>query len=278
MARSKTPARAKVKVKVKAGANGKARAKPTRPRPTKAKAARTRKPPARATPTPALAAASDRGVGLVDRAIAAIRAGGSVLPTALTIDGPAKTKPSPLAASALGKLTLADGRALPPSLARWLAFDGAWLPLRVDRGVGAARCRLEAKKFSALIAERAAYAFEHLAPLDRIMLPGDCYPLLVPSECHEETLVFLYAGDADEHGELPVLAIDFQDEPTIGVYGAGFDLYLARLVGVVPSPGYALGAGPRGYERAGRATFERIVGPHALAFAHADTLALANVL
>jgi hypothetical protein len=90
--------------------------------------------------------------------------------------------------------------------------------------------------------------------------------------------VFLYAGDPDEHGELPVLAIDLQDEPVIGVYGAGFDLYLARLVGVVPSPGYALGAGPAGYEHAGRATFERVVGAEALAFAHQDKLALANVL
>lgn len=219
-----------------------------------------------------------RGVALVEAAIANLTANGGKLPSARTIKRPKSTKPSPIDASLVDKLALADGAHLPPSLRRWLAFDSSWLGLMIDPD----KARIRAMSFGELLALREPGLAKIFAPIEELLLPGDCYPVPTPTECHEQAILFLYAGadnvKRDAHGELPVLGIDFQDEAMIGVYGAGFDLYLGRLLDVVESPGYALGAGPAGYEAAGKKVFERLVGKTWMKSSYEHTLSLSNLL
>jgi hypothetical protein len=214
-----------------------------------------------------------RGSELVELAIAEIVAAGGALPSSLTIESPKKTTPVPLAEAQIAELTLADGSPLPESVARWLAFDSAWLPLSIDPKTK----RLRSMKFSALLAERMPEAAEIFASIEDQLFPGDCYPLLTPTICNESAIIFMYGGaknvKADAHGDLPVLGIDFQDEAMVGVFGAGFDVYLGRLLSVVPSISYALGEGPPGYEEASKSAFERLVGEQGMDSSYEYTLA-----
>ena len=214
---------------------------------------------------------SPRGVALVERVIAKLREEGA-LPSASTIERPKRTEPKPLDAQVRASLTL-GGAPLPPSLGAWLGFDGRWLPLEVTKA------QIRARTFTEMVRERLPELVDFVAPAEDALLSGRCYPLLTPSECNESAILFVYDADGvrDAEGEPPVLGLDIQDEPMIGVYGAGFDLYLARLCDVVPSPGYALGAGPEGYEAAGKAAFARVVGKDMMKSAYEHTLALSCV-
>ncbi|MFE2147991.1 hypothetical protein ACFXA3_40800, partial [Streptomyces sp. NPDC059456] len=83
------------------------------------------------------------GAALIDRVID--RVGRQGWPTS---DAPDLSEPVPLAPEVIDRLRLPGGRPLPPSLRRWLAFDGSWLadagwyedarePAFGDRGLGA---------------------------------------------------------------------------------------------------------------------------------------------
>lgn len=224
-----------------------------------------------------MAAARQRNADLTRRrrrsqeVIAKIREDGA-LPSRATIQHPKRTKPEPADAKALASLKLGEAP-LPASMRAWLAFDAKWLPLDI------AKTHVRPKTFVELVAERLPEIVEYIEASGATLLPGPCYPLLTPTECNESAILFVYDGPKarDADGEPPVLGLDIQDEPMIGVYGAGFDLYLARLCDVVPSPGYAIGAGPRGYEEAGKAAFARVIGKKWMKSAYEDTIALSCI-
>lgn len=218
-----------------------------------------------------MAKTPERGAALVEKVIAKIRKEGA-LPSAATIQHPKRTKPEPADAESLASLQLGEAP-LPPSMRTWLAFDAKWLPLDI------AKTQVKPTTFVEMVAERLPELAEFIAGSGEMLLPGPCYPLLTPTECNESAILFVYDGPKarDADGEPPVLGLDIQDEPMIGVYGAGFDLYLARLCDVVPSPGYALGAGPEGYEAAGKAAFARVVGKKWMKSSYEDTIALSCI-
>ncbi|WP_145787145.1 hypothetical protein [Kitasatospora atroaurantiaca] len=62
------------------------------------------------------------GAALIDQVVARVRQDG--WPTA---DAPDIAEAVPLAPEVIDRLRLPGGRALPPSLRRWLAFDSSWL-------------------------------------------------------------------------------------------------------------------------------------------------------
>lgn len=218
-----------------------------------------------------MAKTAPRGAALVEKVIAKVRDDGA-LPSSATIQHPKRTKPEPADAKALASLKLGDAP-LPESLRTWLAFDAKWLPLDITK------TQVRPQTFVELVAERLPELAEFIGASGEALLPGPCYPLLTPTECNESAILFVYDGPKarDADGEPPVLGLDIQDEPMIGVYGAGFDLYLARLCEVVPSPGYALGAGPEGYEASGKAAFARVVGKKWLKSAYDETIALSCI-
>lgn len=171
-----------------------------------------------------------RGVALVDDVIARIvRQGGLV-------DG---ATPRPLPPARIAALRLPDGRALPPSLARWLAFDAAWIGL-FDRRL---RARWRVGTLSTLV-QRAfgswGEAFAHeIDP--HLPAPG----LLLP--IGTESCRVLYLGEPDELGEYPVLYVDVDDVPAVGLLAPGFDGYLALAFGSWPTQG-TYGQVPKAYE------------------------------
>jgi hypothetical protein len=121
-----------------------------------------------------------------------------------------------------------------------------------------------------------------VAAVEKTLLPGDCYPLVTPEECHEATILFLYANAknvvANKAGNYPVLGLDFQDEPIIGVFAPTIEVYLGRVTGEIPDPGYTLGPGPEGHEKATEEVFKRLIGKRLLKSAYEGTLALANAI
>lgn len=194
-----------------------------------------------------------RGPGLVEEVIAAVAAAGR-LPIGHLQDPPSTSEPAPLAPARLGAMVLPDGRALPPSLRRWLAFDAVLLGLQM------AGDRLAATSLTGLV--RDAFGDEHAATVRGVeerLLPGDCIPLPTPTVCPDDCRVFLYAGgEPDATGDRPVLGIDFSDSGVIGVFACGFDVYLARVAGLLTATA-ALGASPPGYEE-DHATSEAVLG------------------
>jgi hypothetical protein len=166
-----------------------------------------------------------RGVKLVERVIATVEKDGGTLGGC----GIPTRKATPVPASALDGLTFPSGAPLPPSLARWLAYDALWLDLFDDPVRPVLRPRtlggLAAAEFDAQTGDLFA-AFEPL-------LPGDCY--LVPGG--SDSRRFLYIGEPDEIGEYPVMLLDTDDIPFVCLEYPGFDVYLAEMFGVTNRAG-----------------------------------------
>lgn len=142
-----------------------------------------------------------RGVSLVEHVIASI---GNDL-----ADGG-------LSEAELASCTL-NGKPMPPSLLRWLAFNRGWTefdfnPAKLDQTMGPA-----------------FKIFEKL-------LPDDFYSIRASySDC---TWWFLYAGLADDIGEYPVFLADVDDRYLVKLEYPGFDLFLAdKLLGGYADPG-----------------------------------------
>ncbi|MER5641093.1 hypothetical protein ABT095_29590 [Kitasatospora sp. NPDC002227] len=165
------------------------------------------------------------GVALMDRVIERVRQDG--WPTA---DAPDLAEPQPLAPEVLESLRLPGGRPLPPSLRRWLEFDGSWLadlewyedgqePVFDARALGETAERMYGSDgvMVGMFAE-----FERL-------LPSPCLPLVGGSDSRR----LLYLGSPDSTGEYPVLVTDIDDLPYVAVMYPGLDVYLADLAGVI---------------------------------------------
>lgn len=91
------------------------------------------------------------------------------------------------------------------------------------------------------------------------LLTADCYRLWVPTICPEQTVLCLYGALADASGELPVIGLSFGDDGIVGVFGAGFDVYMARVMDVCPHVSDALGEGPAPYAAASRAALDGLL-------------------
>ena len=169
------------------------------------------------------------GAALVERVIAALYASprrlldyGSLLDEPL-LTGP----PQPMPASALAALTLASGRAMPPSVRRWLEFDTAMLArsgwLASSRATRLTPRPLDEIAAAELGEDWGAYFASLAGRFDEcFLLPGG-----------SDSRRVLATGPADELGEYPVFAIDVDDEPSVNLMYPGFDVYLAHMLGVV---------------------------------------------
>lgn len=134
-------------------------------------------------------------------------------------------EPSPLDASALRRAEDAAGVALSPSMAALFQLDAGWIRREMgwfdDEGV------LQARPLAELVAEHAGALAEGFADiLDRF--PGRALRL----DAGSDSARFLYLGDPDPLGEYPVVAIDHDDLPWLGVEEPGFDVWLAKQLGV----------------------------------------------
>jgi hypothetical protein len=151
----------------------------------------------------------DHGVVLVERVIDALRArSGDV-------------ERRPLAPDVLAATAFPSGRALPPSVRRWLEFDTGMLAgagwLASSRASGLTPRPLDDIATTEWGADWGAF----YAPLATRF--SECF--LLPGGTDSRRV--LATGEPDEYGEYPVFAIDIDDLPYIGLMYPGFDVYLA---------------------------------------------------
>jgi hypothetical protein len=124
---------------------------------------------------------------------------------------------------------LPSGRAVPPSVRRWLEFDtsllarsgwltssGQFTPRPLDE-IATAEWGNDWGGLYAPLAARFDECF---------LLPGGT-----------DSRRVLATGPVDQYGEYPVFAIDIDDLPYIGLMYPGFDVYLAHTLGVVERDG-----------------------------------------
>lgn len=152
-----------------------------------------------------------RGVELVDSVIAALQAeDGGLLP------GMPVETPEGLAPEAIAALTLPDGKPLPPSLARFLAYDASYLDVLDADG------KLAFRRFRAMMTEQFDEDTADAADFSEL-LPGWC--LVVPGG--SDSRRFMYVGEPDRFGEYPVFIVDIDDVPYVCLAYPGLDVYLS---------------------------------------------------
>lgn len=170
------------------------------------------------------------GVPLTERVLESVRRdpGASALPSLLpyvnvpwVADGVAR----PLAEEALAEAVFPSGRPLSPSLRAWLAYDtsllerhhwfapdGSFAPRPIDELVGDEMGDFWGKEF--------AWLSGHLS--ECFLLPGG-----------SDSRRVLAVTEPDDEGEYPVLALDLDDMPYLGLMYPGFDVYLADTAGLL---------------------------------------------
>lgn len=134
-------------------------------------------------------------------------------------------KPLPLSAERIAAAEEVAGVALSPSMYAMLSFDAGWAKRSLswfDDGMN-----LLARPAMELIAEHAGAWAEAYEPFVTARFPGKALPL----DAGSDSMRFLYLGDPDEYGEYPVLFIDHDDTPLLGVEWTGIDVYLAAEFG-----------------------------------------------
>ncbi|MEV0342457.1 hypothetical protein AB0H49_25850 [Nocardia sp. NPDC050713] len=168
---------------------------------------------------------SAHGAPLVERVIEAVRQdpGASMLPHQHVpwVTG----APRPMAADVLAETVFPSGHPLSPSLRAWLAFDigllerydwfgtdGGFAPRRLDELVRDELGEPWAECYAPL-AERFEECF---------LLPGG-----------SDSRRILAVGETDSEGEYPVLALDVDDLPFVGLMYPGIDVYLADRAGLI---------------------------------------------
>ncbi|HLY32654.1 MAG TPA: hypothetical protein VKQ36_16650 [Ktedonobacterales bacterium] len=163
-----------------------------------------------------------QGVELIEQVISAVQREPHAI-SGFCGDYPLET-PTPMPADTLATLTFPSGKPLPPSLRRWLAFDTSWLsnfgwfdkerhftPRRLDEIVR--------DEFDELWGEM----YQPVA--DRT---GECFLLPGGSDSRR-----IYAvTEPDSLGEYPVLVIDTDDLPFVGVMYPGFDIFMGDEAGL----------------------------------------------
>jgi len=205
------PKQAKPKAKP-AKPKPKPKAKPARPKPRSTKATPKAKPIKPNRPT--RSAAAPRGASLIRDLL--VHLAGPDSPVG---------KPTPLDAAQLAAAEQAAGVALSPSLHALLAFDAGYL--RREYGWFDAHGNLLARPTLEVIAEHAGAFTEAYQPLIEARFPGKAIAL----DQGSDSMRLLYFGDPDQHGEYPVLFIDHDDTPLLGVAYPGFDAWLGAALG-----------------------------------------------
>ncbi|MFE3108215.1 hypothetical protein ACFXKJ_12720 [Kitasatospora indigofera] len=193
---------------------------------------------------------ADHGVALTERAISSVEAdplrlvlGHNRFAGPWLVEGRAR----PVPAAALASVTLPGGRALSPSLRRWLAFDSGFLrrsgwfgPAEGADGGLVLTPRPLGEIARAEFGDGWGQAFDPLSErfAECFLLPGG-----------SDSRRVLAVGEPDDYGEHPVLALDIDDLPCIELMYPGLDVYLADTAGVitVPGEGYSAAAGDARY-------------------------------
>jgi ankyrin repeat protein len=183
---------------------------------------------------PAAPRSGARGTELVDAVIASVLAGNERIDV-------------PVPADVLAKLRFPDASSLPPSLVRWLAFDGGWLARTFHWFDDPADPELVPRTVEELVRDDLESA-EIWAPFYR-ELPGPLpRGLALPLDWGTESLRFLFLSEPDADGEYAVLWLDNGEAPTVGLHSPG----------IVAVGDY--GQGGEGYGAASRAARLRLLG------------------
>jgi hypothetical protein len=138
--------------------------------------------------------------------------------------------PKPLAPEVIAQMTFPSGKALPPSLTRWLAFDASWLANLGWFSLPAAP--LDPPVFTPRqIDEIVTDEFDELwggmyEPLGARL--DECFLLPGGSDSRR---IYAVTDTPDSLGEYPVLVIDTDDLPYAAVMYPGFDVFMADEVG-----------------------------------------------
>ncbi|EGX58112.1 hypothetical protein SZN_19350 [Streptomyces zinciresistens K42] len=166
------------------------------------------------------------GVALTERAIEAVRRdpAARVLPYA-----PAPWAeggvPRPLSGDALAAAVLPSGRPLSPSLRTWLAHDAGLLE---RHGWFTPDGRLAPRPLDRLVGDEMSQAWAPDFAWLSARFP-ECF--LLPGGSDSRRV--LAVTEPDARGEYPVLALDLDDLPYLGLMYPGFDVWLADTAGVV---------------------------------------------
>jgi len=147
--------------------------------------------------------------------------------------GQLESLPIPLAPDILEKLTVADGKPLPPSLRLWLSFDAQNIGLFSDLD--------QPIPLATSITEWGGYSF---GTLQRRLLPQKSYQLW-PSG--GDSMWFLYAGQADEDGEYPIFVADVDDRYYVELFAPNFGVWLAYRYKIDNFNLYSYRNSPQGY-------------------------------
>ena len=187
--------------------------------PKKKLAAPKKRPTTRALQATPSTLVTAQGVDLIDLVIAKVKADGRLL---------RGKKPTPVPPDVLEALnTFPDGSPLSPSLRRWLAFDASWLGWFGD----VRRPAFRPKKLGQYAKDEYELDWGY-GDLEGTV-GGDCFGVHGGSDSRR----FLYVGKPDRTGEHPVLLVDTDDSPYLGVEYPGIDVYLAIHAGVLEHNG-----------------------------------------
>lgn len=133
--------------------------------------------------------------------------------------------PRPMDATARARAAFPSGRPLSPSLRAWLAYDTSLLE---RHGWFAPDGSLSPRPLDRLVAEEIAPPWApDFAPFAERF--PECF--LLPGGSDSSRV--LAVTEPDGEGEYPVLALDFDDLPFVGLMYPGFDVYLADTAGVL---------------------------------------------
>ncbi len=168
---------------------------------------------------------SEHGAALVRRVIASLFGRG---PMALHPPGTHHpiSPPRPMSSRQIEALRTSSGVPFPPSIREWLAYDASFLGWLDEGGLP----RLRPRSLGLLAAWNYQDDWGFAALEERLPAAGYWLPI------GGETMRFLYDGAADEHGELPILLTDVDDQPFLALAYPGFDVYLAVQARLVERP------------------------------------------
>ncbi len=130
----------------------------------------------------------------------------------------------PVPPDVLDSLTFPGGKLLSPSLKRWLSFDASWLR---DLGWFASLddFTFTPRPLDEIVEDEFASWGETFAPLSQrlpscFLLPGGDGSRCIYAVC-----------EPDDTGEYPVLVVDTDDIPYVGIRYPGFDVFMADEAG-----------------------------------------------
>jgi hypothetical protein len=169
-------------------------------------------------------------VDLVEQVIERVRASGFGVFTART-HWPqlGDIVPTPVPPSALATAKLPTGRELPETWRAWLAFDGAWL-MRLGWFARLDPLEWTPQPLATIVGEQVGALWANFYPLRTF---ASCFLLAGGTDSRR----ILSISDApDSTGEHPVLWIDVDDQPAMGVLHPGLDVYLGWAAGLVDEP------------------------------------------